>query len=44
VKELATMRSGLSSVKSTRMPHGGIDAMIDDGCSNPINLRQDAIQ
>jgi len=29
----------LTHLKSIRMPHGGIDAMIDDSCGNPINLR-----
>lgn len=33
----------LTHLKSTRIPHGGIDAMIDS-CGNPINLRQDAVR
>jgi hypothetical protein len=34
----------LTHLKFSRMPHGGIDAMIDDSCGNPINLRQDAVR
>ena len=34
----------LTHLKSTRMPHGVIDAMIDDSCGNLINLRQDALR